>query len=127
MNEPLHPTRSNPPEQRLTKVEAVDRFAQEISKPDFLSWDYGDWMRRVNVELAHLSTVLEHGEPRIQNRLNRMRDFIQLEPDWNIMNTLRRTVREAIALREELGAADVKTLSDYGVSTTEQDPTFVTH
>ena len=127
MNEPLHPQHSAPRTEHLSPVEAVDRFVQEISRPDFLTWEYGDWMRRVNVELSHLATLLEgHGDS-VQSRIARMHDFIQLEPDWNLMNTLRRTLREAISLRQDLGATDLKTLADYGVSTTEQDPSFVTH
>lgn len=127
MNEPLHPQTSAPRTETLTPVEAVDRFAFEISQSDFISWDYGDWMRRVNVELLHLRGILKDEDQKVQTRLDRIQDFVQLEPNWDLMNTLRRTVRELIALREDLGAKDWKTLADYGVSTTEQDPSFFTH
>jgi hypothetical protein len=133
---PLHPTHTSDQAavqaettktQFHTPLEAVDHFAETISQPEFLSNDYGDWMRKVDHELMILSETLVGTSPEIQSHLLKMHDYIRLEPDWNIMNTLRRALNEVILIRKELGAHDTKTLADYKVSVSDQDPEYVTH
>ncbi|RYZ76523.1 MAG: hypothetical protein EOP05_04770 [Proteobacteria bacterium] len=108
-------------------IRALDHFASTIGRTEFLSDDYGDWMRKVNAELNKLAPHLASAPDNVRARFALMKDFIQLEPDFRIMDTLRRAVRDAIRMREDLGAKDTKTLEDYGVSLNESDPPYVEH
>lgn len=129
----LHPkisAQANSPSQAhnfADPIRALDEFASIIGRADFLSDDYGDWMRRVNLELNKLVPHLDSAPENVRSRFANMKDFIQLEPDFRIMDTLRRTLRETIKMREDLGARDSKTIEDYGVSLNESDPSYVAH
>ncbi|MBX3033428.1 MAG: hypothetical protein KF865_05825 [Bdellovibrionaceae bacterium] len=80
-------------------LSAVHHFIDQIC--DLNEADYGDFMRAANLYLLNLRAQVGDDESSART-IDHMREYVQFHPDWDVLDTKKRLLRDAQHLRDEI-------------------------
>lgn len=80
--------------------QAIELFIERIGAVD--DFDYGDYMRRVNIYILELRDQLHHRGTEILQRLDELQYEVQFVPEWSTESTRPLVARAAEDLRRLL-------------------------